>query len=565
MNINFQNSAVLFLLLLLIPVAVFVRFRIKKDIAFLFNFYNEINVARVGKLSISKRMMGRFICWALAWACVVIALAGPTWGEKPIEVIKSGTSVMFVFDISYSMLAEDVALDAELPQRLSRGAEVSRLEASKQFVVQLLKKIPETTVGGVLAKGDGVLGIPLTDDYYALENLVSVLSPNLVSAPGSSIAQGIETAISAFPPQSAHNSVIMVCTDGDETDNSLVQAVKKASSYGIQVVLIGFGSTNETSVIAGDGKTSVKTALRESRLLDVAEQTANCTYLSGSSSHVVSDVIDTLHYSAVSNVEGSTKVVTNLRMVPIERHGFFLLLAVVFVFLGVMFAEFQYTLPPKFAKTSKVEQHKKTSFTTKTFLLLICIIVPFLETGCSQSVKNAATILRGKYQWAHYDYDNATATFFSALEDAKERDDKTLEQYSLYGLATAYLMQQESEAALKKFQEIDTNASKEVLFNTWYDIGIIQFENNKTKLAAEAFKNALRIDSSSVKAKINYELAIKTVEEQSRLGKQELIEINNTESFSQKADSVFSVVQENEEKQWKNNQQVQDNSGVLDY
>ena len=120
----------------------------------------------------------------------------------PVE--RSGNALCFVFDISYSMTAEDVFIKKE---------KLSRLDASKRIALSLSERINGASAAVVLAKGGGILALPLTEDYNALENLISVLSPAMFSASGSNIASGIERALDAFPPQSARNSFIVVFTE----------------------------------------------------------------------------------------------------------------------------------------------------------------------------------------------------------------------------------------------------------------------------------------------------------------------------------------------------------------
>ena len=122
---------------------------------------------------------------------LVCSYAGFYWGTNLVPVQKTGTSVSFVFDISNSMLAEDG------PNGMSR------LKAAGVFAEKLLDKMEEenssTPVSVVLAKGDGVTAIPLTEDYALIESLLDVLSPNLMTAPGTSLSKGILAAKNSFP------------------------------------------------------------------------------------------------------------------------------------------------------------------------------------------------------------------------------------------------------------------------------------------------------------------------------------------------------------------------------
>ena len=216
---------------------------------------------------LTLRIKLRALLWSFAWLSALIALAGPSWGTQHIPVQRSGSAVCFVFDISYSMTANDGG----------SGVQRQRLEQSKDFARSLLERLNGSAVSAVLAKGAGVLALPLTEDYSALESLIDTLSPAMLSASGSNVASGIDKAVESFPPQSARNSFIVVCTDGDETAGNLNRAVSQAASYGIHIILVGFGSEKGTQIISGDGKTPVKTALRRAKL-EKAAQSGDMAY-----------------------------------------------------------------------------------------------------------------------------------------------------------------------------------------------------------------------------------------------------------------------------------------------
>ena len=118
----------------------------------------------------------------------------------------------------------------------------------------------------VLAKGDGVAAIPLTDDYVMIESLLEVMSPRLMTVPGSSIGKGILKAKETFPSNYSNVGRIWVFTDGEETDSYLKTALSECLKAGISVSIIGFGEERESNIMAGDGKTIVPTALRSDRI-----------------------------------------------------------------------------------------------------------------------------------------------------------------------------------------------------------------------------------------------------------------------------------------------------------
>ena len=172
---------------------------------------------------IKKNVIIRLICNVLAFCMLVLAYLGFSWGEYLSPVQKSGVAVSFVFDISNSMLAKDC------PQN------TSRIEAAAIYAKKLLQHIESTSVSVVLAKGDGYIAVPLTEDYEAVFSVIDALSPNLMTSKGSNIGAGIDTAISTFPSTQARQGTIVVFTDGEETLYSLEKSLLNAINHGIGV------------------------------------------------------------------------------------------------------------------------------------------------------------------------------------------------------------------------------------------------------------------------------------------------------------------------------------------
>ena len=194
---------------------------------------------------------------SVAVTMFIFAYAGISWGGTVVPVQKSGRAVSFVFDISYSMMAKDT----------KNGK--SRLEAAARYAETLMDSLNNASISVVLAKGDGTVAIPLTEDREVVRGLLANLSPELMTASGSSLGRGILAAIDSFPVQSSQAPYIWLFTDGEETDSSLLSSLNDAIKYGIPVTIIGFGSEKESEILSGDKKTTVKTALRSEAVKNI--------------------------------------------------------------------------------------------------------------------------------------------------------------------------------------------------------------------------------------------------------------------------------------------------------
>ena len=106
----------------------------------------------------------------------------------------------------------------------------------------------------------------IRDSYNSVVTAIDNLSPKLMTSEGTSLGKGIRAAVSSFPEQSSEASCIVLFTDCEETDSSLQSALSESVRYGIPVIIVGFGNERESEVLAGDGQTKIKTALRSSEM-----------------------------------------------------------------------------------------------------------------------------------------------------------------------------------------------------------------------------------------------------------------------------------------------------------
>lgn len=504
----------------------------------------------------------RSILQALAFIMLCIAQTGISWGTYLAPVQKNSTAVSMVFDISNSMLACDE------PDRKSR------LQASTLYAKKLLSRMDGTSVSVVLAKGDGITAIPLTEDFAMVDSLLDVMSPSLMTAPGSSLGKGVLAAKDSFPQNFSSAGRIWIFTDGEETDGSLQNAISECTKYGIPVSIIGFGTEDEVQILAGDGKTIVYTALRTEnmeKILDAIHEKSksykNKTPVIFSKASDLGTASKLL--SQLSKSSENTQIVS-YEARPVPRYKFFLILASILLSASFFAAEFDL----------KNIGHKKL-----TVALMVLGLFTTMFTGCEHNNHNSENsdrietvsknknfgtgestkILFGSYEWHKKNYRKAVALFLSVVENADEERQQTLD-YSLYDLATAYSMSGEEAAALDRYSQISADAPQIVRYNAYYNAGIIAHNQGNFDSASEYFRKALEIDNTRLDAKINLELSIQMTEAQSRQNESEILPTHEEKEHNQDLENtVFQHIKENDKKQWKNSDTNQAQNLSEDY
>lgn len=549
MNYSIERPQALYALIFLIPAVAYV---VVRYINLLKTFTDNKDLTKyLGNISsLKKRFFFRTFFRVLSAVCLVLAVAKISWGTNTVAVQKSGRAVAMVFDISYSMEAKDCY----------NGK--SRLSEAAAFADRLLDKMPNTSVSVVLVKGGATVAIPLTEDIESVRILLSNLSPKLMTAAGSSLGTGINAAINSFPTQSSETSIIWLFTDGEETDDGLTQSLVAANKYGIPVGIIGFGNTfRESEIYSGDGVTKVNTALREQKInecIDAALKKSNASkynsrlpgisYVNYSETGSAYKLLKMLNID-VTKKDGTSSETTNIafEVQLVNRQSIFIILTIIFFVISYI--------------ASELDINTRKLRTVKTGAVLLCCSMLF--TGCNERMNDGKKILEGSLEWNRKNYQNAVADFLDAYTSANIRGDEEISDYAVYGLASTYLMQNESQAAMERYADISENASKSVKFSVLYNSGIIAHRNGDYAAAAEYFKQALLVDSTNTNAKINLELSLQ--EESVHTSSQE----QTMQSVSSNGDSgyensIYSVIREIEQQQWKNKQQSSDESG-LDY
>jgi len=180
----------------------------------------------------------------------VIALMRPQT-RAAVEKVSShrvAADLLFVLDVSKSMLAEDAA-----PNRLARA---------RAEIAELVDRLDGHRVGLVAFAGRAAVLCPLTPDYGFFRMVLRGVSPSSISRGGTRIGEAIRTGVAAFGPGSGAR-LMLVITDGEDHDSFPEDAAAEAAEAGIRVVTIGFGSEEGSEITLTDPETGARSALTD--------------------------------------------------------------------------------------------------------------------------------------------------------------------------------------------------------------------------------------------------------------------------------------------------------------
>jgi len=168
----------------------------------------------------------------LAFALIAVSLARPAWNPKPQTVERRGRDIVFILDVSRSMLAEDLA--------------PNRLERAKIAIKDLVDRLEGDRVALVAFAGTAVLKCPLTLDYGFFEMMLDGLDPTTVSRGGTMIGDAIRKALDeAYDDQERKYKDIILITDGEDHDSFPVEAAGEAGQRGVRIIAVGLGDEDQ--------------------------------------------------------------------------------------------------------------------------------------------------------------------------------------------------------------------------------------------------------------------------------------------------------------------------------
>lgn len=165
-------------------------------------------------------------------ALLAIALTDIRWGKTWREVPQKGIEVMFVLDVSRSMLAEDAA-----PNRLARA---------KEQIKDMVDAMAGDRVGLVTFAGESRQSVPLTSHYDDFKQTLDSVGPHSVRSGGSRLGDALEAAANGFLSKAPDHKAIVVFTDGEDQESNPVEvATSLHAEKGIRIFTVGLGDMDQ--------------------------------------------------------------------------------------------------------------------------------------------------------------------------------------------------------------------------------------------------------------------------------------------------------------------------------
>jgi Ca-activated chloride channel family protein len=287
-------------------------------------FLSPVMQRRLTAQASLSRIATRLGLVLLAMLAAIGALMRPQahGATETVTASRASADVMFVLDVSRSMLAEDTA-----PTRFVRA---------KAEITQLVERLDGHRVGLVAFAGRAAPMCPLTPDHSFFRTVLGTVDTRSAGRGGSKLGEAIKTALRGFPSGPGAKLIVLI-TDGDDQDPYSEEAAKAARDAGVKILAVGLGSEAGSQITLVDPQTGARQALMHEgkpvisklngdQLRKLALVTEGA-YVPAGTSAIDLDSIMASHVQPIVRTAAEASV----RVIPAEQYIWFVLASLVFL------------------------------------------------------------------------------------------------------------------------------------------------------------------------------------------------------------------------------------------
>lgn len=235
---QWKDPAYLWLLIPLLAAAAWTYIKQKEKLSS-FKF-SSVGILKTGTKSL-KVLLSQLplILKVLSLLFVVIALCRPQTVDTKIKTNVEGIDIVIAFDISDSMLIEDMK-------------PLNRLEAAKERIQEFVKNRTTDKIGIVIFAGEAFTLVPPTLDYELILGRIGEITTaqDARIKEGTALGVGLANAVSRLKDSQAKTRVVVFMTDGENNSGTIdpETGLELAKGYGIKIYSIGLGKDGPTRI-----------------------------------------------------------------------------------------------------------------------------------------------------------------------------------------------------------------------------------------------------------------------------------------------------------------------------
>lgn len=168
------------------------------------------------------------ILYCIGFVFLALSLVDLMKGSEEIKTKQKMNNVIFLFDVSNSMNAEDV--------------EPNRLQEAKNIMLNSLQNMNNDRVGIVVFAGEAASIMPLTTDFSSADQYIEAINTGIVKRQGTDLLLAMQEVVKKFKNIPKGSRQVILISDGEDNENNTEKAIQLAKEEGITVISIGVGT-----------------------------------------------------------------------------------------------------------------------------------------------------------------------------------------------------------------------------------------------------------------------------------------------------------------------------------
>lgn len=238
---KFGNFQILTYLIWLVPVFMaFYLWAAKREQAVMEKFAQKELLPGIAPFYDKDRRNLRIFLNVTSIFLIVFALSRPQCGSYWKDDERMGLDIVFAVDTSRSMLAVDMKPD--------------RLSFARAELMDFVKGLKGDRVALIAFSGEAFMQCPLTTDYSGFLLALNDLDTGTIPRGGTSIPFAVEEAVRGYKGAETNNKVMIIITDGENTEGDVGKAIGQAKKDGIMISCIGMGTPEGEVIPVADEK-----------------------------------------------------------------------------------------------------------------------------------------------------------------------------------------------------------------------------------------------------------------------------------------------------------------------
>ncbi|HEX6837461.1 MAG TPA: VWA domain-containing protein, partial [Polyangia bacterium] len=490
---------------------------------------------RIGHHQMIARMTASFSPARRRWravlsvagvALLVLALARPQIPGRAKLTESRGLDLIVALDFSKSMLARDIY--------------PTRLERAKAELARFIDTLKGDRVGLVAFAGE-TMAYPLTVDYEAAKLFWRDLTPDDMPVGGTDLGKAISVATEELKSVRAREGkkrpaqVILLITDGEDTEGKGLEAARKAAALGIKIFTLGIGSNDKPPVplYDEDGKQHgyvvdqngdpVRVGLDVVALKQMAELTGG-EFVSLDPRRFGVDRVQ----AAIANLE-RTEEAARFEREPDDVGRWFLVPAFLMLTAAACVRERRRQKSRVLRSPSVEAAHGNVNEPSQRILAAMILILAWpLLSGFDILKRKDPNIEEGNRQLAAGKADKALESYDRAVQALPE------EPIAHFDRGVALYQLGKFPEAQKEFQRASEGHEPSVKADAYYNMGNAWLKQERFKEALDAYKHTLGLRPDDRRAKWNLELALRKLQEQKQQQQQQQQQSQNQQKKDDK-------------------------------